>query len=669
MTQSNERPTSAAGLPDLPAETFRSICEHIPNLVSIYDVHANRYLYVNHAVERILGYCKDEWLTHTLRFISELVHPEDRPRTLAFYREVIAKKANDKAKKSIDEPVAGMEYRIRHHDGSWVWLKTDVRVLSYKNGKVETILNESIDVTELKNTESQLRLSKMRYEAFIHNSSEGIWRFELDQPISIHLPVSEQIRRIFAYGHLAEANNAMAQMYGVSSPDDLIGMRLNQLLIEDDPQNIAYLRAFVQAGYRLSETESHEIGKNGHDKYLVNNLVGIVKNGKLWRAWGMQRDITEQRQTAIARSKSDGRLALALEATKLGIWEWDIETNNLMWSSQLKAIYGLRASEEVDYERYMSFIHPEDVDGVKQVIARALKDQKPYKIEHRVVWQDGSTHWVLSHGQAIKIEGKAALMIGSCLTIDDRKAAEELQLHAALLSKERQELLELNAAKDEFIAVASHQLRTPATGVKQYIGMLLEGYYGSITNDQMASLQKAYASNERQIKIINDLLIVASIDAGKVHLDKSMCDLTQLVRDIADEQRSDIQQRGQQLILNAPKKLPARIDKRYIRMVIENLISNASKYSADDKPIVITVKTQGANAIVSVSDKGVGISKADQKKLYQKFSRIYNERSNMVEGTGLGLYWAKKIIELHNGTLQIESKLHHGSTFSMLLPL
>lgn len=232
-----------------------------------------------------------------------------------------------------------------------------------------------------------------------------------------------------------------------------------------------------------------------------------------------------------------------------------------------------------------------------------------------------------------------------------------------------QHLLEVNRAKDEFISLASHQLRTPATGVKQYLGMVLEGFAGKLTLRQTEMLDKAYQSNERQLQIVADLLRVAQVDAGKVQLRRDDVDLAQLIEDVLREQHSSFKSRGQQVKFKAPKaNVSAHVDKYTIRMVLENVIDNASKYSQTGKKIAVTLAETADSYLISVVDEGVGIKRQDQNKLFQKFSRIDNSLSTMVGGSGLGLYWAKKIMDLHEGRIGVESSIGVGTTFTICFP-
>jgi two-component system, chemotaxis family, CheB/CheR fusion protein len=260
------------------------------------------------------------------------------------------------------------------------------------------------------------------------------------------------------------------------------------------------------------------------------------------------------------------------------------------------------------------------------------------------------------------------------LAVEDVTEQKILKLNSDIMTRnlinQRNRLQGLSDAKDEFISLASHQLRTPATIVKQYINLLTGGYVGELPKDQERMLTIANESNERQLEIIEDLLRVAKVDSGKVYLSKSPRDLSKEVESAIETLAVMFEGRGQRVLLNKPdKEMIALIDKKYMLMVLENILDNAGKYSAEDTIVNIKIEQNDGHIVISIKDKGVGIQKKDQDKLFKKFSRIQNSLSESVKGTGLGLYWVKRILDLHGGSIEVVSSKKGGSTFTVKIPV
>ncbi len=243
-----------------------------------------------------------------------------------------------------------------------------------------------------------------------------------------------------------------------------------------------------------------------------------------------------------------------------------------------------------------------------------------------------------------------------------------------LLSNRSRDLAEkeergIQAAKDELLALASHQLRTPATGVKQYVGMLREGFAGDLTEFQMQLLDKAHDSNERQLGTINEMLFVARADAGQLKLDRQEFNIRDLVSDIVEEQKGSIEQKNQTVTLKLPKKeVMIKGDKQYLRMAFENILNNAIKYTKEGGQIHVTLTSSYTDVTFRVADNGVGVPSEYRNMLFKKFSRVPNELTNKVVGSGIGLYLAKQIIDGHKGKITFESKSGTGSTVTIILP-
>jgi PAS domain S-box-containing protein len=302
------------------------------------------------------------------------------------------------------------------------------------------------EVTERQRAEEALRAGEERYRAFIANSSEGIWRFELDEPVPVSLPADEQIERLYQFGYLAECNDAMARMYGYEQADEIVGARLGDLLVRTDPANVEYLRAFIGSGYRLTEVESVERDRDGNPRYFSNSLVGFVADGLLRRAWGTQRDVTQRRLAEMSLRESEDRLFRAQQAARLGTWDWDIVSNRVTWSEGIYSMLGLvPGSFDPSFDRWLEFVLLEDADSTRQAVSEALARGGEFTVEFRVRRADAEVRWLAAVGRVeFGPAGTAARMLGVNIDITERRQTEE----------EARRLAAIIEATTDFVAVA-----------------------------------------------------------------------------------------------------------------------------------------------------------------------------------------------------------------------
>lgn len=349
----------------------------------------------------------------------------------------------------------------------------------------------------------------------------------------------------------------------------------------------------------------------------------------------------------------------------------DPQGNVATWNLGAQKLKGYHA-EEIIGKHFSIFYTDKD--------NRAHKTDKELEICNRYghvedegwrVKKDGTHFWANVIITALR-DDKGELIGYAKITRDlteRKKHEDELARANKRLQGRRAELEALNKAKDEFISLASHQLRTPATGVKQFLGLVLDEYAGPLGEKQKLYIQRAYESNNRQIELVNDLLRVAQVDAGKVILTPAQVNIQELIKDVVEEQKDSFNVRNQTITLElGTKPLSAYLDKRRFRMVLENLIDNASKYTPNGGDITVTVKDGKSNISVKVTDSGVGIPQEALTRLFDKFSRIPNKLSDDVGGSGLGLYWVQKVVQLHKGDIRVTSQLGKGSTFEVIVP-
>lgn len=386
-------------------------------------------------------------------------------------------------------------------------------------------------------------------------------------------------------------------------------------------------------------------------------------------------DVTEQVLARKRVEESEQRLRFMAESMPQMVFTIQPDGTVSYMSPQWERYSGLRLDKlQASKKLRNSIVHPTERNVSEAAWQRAFKAGKQLEYEYRLRRKDGVYRWHISRITPMKDKkGKITMWIGSTTDIDDvKRAAErrhELEIKTAALTEQRSQLMALNQAKDEFISLASHQLRTPATGVKQYLAMLLQGYAGDLTPGQEMFVQTAYESNERQIRIVNDLLQVARIDAGKVQLHRSSTDVVRLVKNVLNEQASKFAERQQTVYFVAKTpQLKASIDADRIRMALDNILDNACKYTEPGKSIRVSVRGTEKTVSLIVKDQGVGMGQADVETIFHKFSRLNNPLSAASEGSGLGLYWADKIVGLHQGTIKVKSVPGEGTTFTITLP-
>lgn len=288
------------------------------------------------------------------------------------------------------------------------------------------------------------------------------------------------------------------------------------------------------------------------------------------------------------------------------------------------------------------------LDAFSRPIIRALTSGQPISENTYYLRKDGSMMPIFLTVSPVVISGKPS---GAIELFRDTTIEKQLDI-----------------AKDEFVSLASHQLRTPASGVEAVLSMVLAGDLGPLNPQQHKYLIKAAQSNNRQLQIIEDILNAAQIDAGKMELNVGEYNLAELLRQVASEHKPVCQRRNQTLKLHLPQRLSIWGDKDKMRMVFDNLVSNASKYTADGQ-IYISANGEGETAVVEIIDTGVGIDQKDMPRLFTKFARFDNPLSTLAGGSGVGLYLVKNIVNLHRGDIIVESKPGEGSTFRVILPV
>jgi PAS domain S-box-containing protein len=284
----------------------------------------------------------------------QFIHPEDRAKVDATFEASLEKGAP-----------STVEYRIVMADGRVKLLEERWKVFHNEQGRPVRLVGTCRDITEHQHAEEALRSSEEQYRLFVSQSSEGIFREELDAPVSINLPEGELVHHILFDSYVGECNDALARMYGLESGTELVGKRLTEMVVPDDPHNIELTREYIRSGFRVLERESHEVDIHGNPKIFLNSMIGTVKDGMLVRTWGIQRDITEKVRLEEARGKAE-------ESLRQNVAQLRQVTEELRLAKEKLAEEKLYLQESIDTELGFGEIIGRS-DAIKEVLEKVAK--------------------------------------------------------------------------------------------------------------------------------------------------------------------------------------------------------------------------------------------------------------------------------------------------------
>ena len=312
--------------------------------------------------------------------------------------------------------------------------------------------------------------------------------------------------------------------------------------------------------------------------------------------------------------------------------------------------------------------------GVGMVARMQLKDQL---IGYIILGEkrNGDAYTTSETFMLSTMADESALAMMNSLRFDEiqkfnARLKHEIATATRQLRSSNKKLMEMDATKDEFVSMASHQLRTPLTSVKGYISMVLEGDAGDITEPQRQLLGEAFSSSERMVHLIGDFLNVSRLQTGKFTVDRREVDLAKVTEQEVESIRQIAASHNVELKLLKTPRLPVLyLDEGKMRQVIMNFVDNAVYYSPENSRITVKLSIEDGEVVLRVKDQGIGVPPDVQSHLFTRFFRAENARKQRPDGTGIGLYLAKKIIDGHNGSIVFESELGKGSTFGFRLPI
>jgi PAS domain S-box-containing protein len=374
-------------------------------------------------------------------------------------------------------------------------------------------------------------------------------------------------------------------------------------------------------------------------------------------------EAADRRKVEQALRTSEGRLTTTVQSTNIGIWDWDLNSNNVYLSPEWKRQLGYD-NHEIDntFQEWESRIHREDHDRSLGAIEAYLSGRTTaLENEHRLRHKDGSYRWILARGTMIKDEDTlSSRIVGIHIDVTDRKAAEEVLRQA----KEAAEAASL--AKSQFLANMSHEIRTPMNGVLGMAELLLRC---SLKDRERHLTESIHRSGSALLAIINDILDFSKIEAGKLHLEAIPFEVRKTIQEAVDLSGPSAEKKQLTLRCHIDQDVPSHLvgDPTRLRQIIVNLVGNAVKFTAHGM-IDITVVSEGQKGelrgvSIAIRDTGIGIAPEVHAHIFDAFSQADGSTTRKYGGTGLGLAIVKQLVTLMSGSIELRSIPGEGSTF------
>jgi len=361
---------------------------------------------------------------------------------------------------------------------------------------------------------------------------------------------------------------------------------------------------------------------------------------------GVVMDITEQYLAAAEIKRAEENLRMAIDAAGLGTFYINAKDRIFISSPKLKEFFGFQPDEEVPYEAAINQIHPDYRQEAADLVEAAFTNGTQFDMEYPIIgFNDGKIRWVRGIGEMQHSEGKD-YFTGVLHEITEKKQDE--------------------IRKSDFIGMVSHELKTPLTSMKGYIQVLLLKMKRREDDFIIGALEKANNQVTKMTNMINGFLNISRLESGKIHIDRQVFDLAQLLKDVEEESIATIL--SHTIIFEPIETTFVNADRDKIGQVIHNLISNAVKYSPAGSSINVSCVNLNGNAKISVKDHGMGIKTDDISKIFDRYYRVEGGHMFSISGFGIGLYLCAEIIHRHQGTICAKSDFGKGSTFMFTLP-
>lgn len=611
-------------------ERYNLVVKATKDLVWDWDLLTGEIYRSGHNLPDVYGHSSNE-LIKTINNWAGYIHPEDKERIktqLEYYIHTPG------------ESDFSLEYRFRREDGSYVYISDKGYIIRNAEGIAIRMIGAAEDITERKKALLALEESEMRYKMFVKQSTEGIWRIELTQPMHINMPIEQMLRHCTRYGYIAECNDVFARTSGFETAEQVIGSPLSRILPESNPHNAAYFISFFNNGFRVQEELSYETDNEGNLLTFVNNMIGVVEGDYLCRAWGTQRNITSQKNAQAQLAASEEKYRYLFNNNPAAIIIWDINTKKILEvNASAIDLYQYPRNEFLKLSMLDLSNDTEDAFCREYIthISRYKKQKTNFDCRHHT--STGAVIMIETRSHEIVYKKKGAILtIVNNITekvqlensLNEERLIRQQQITEAVISgqeKERTELgQELHDNINQILASTKLYIECAMRDEKQRIGLMAES---------KSLIEKAMD----ELRVLSKSLLPPSLgDAG---LQQALVELT------ANFKKQNELTVTLHYHLADENELSKKLKLTIFRIVQEQL-NNVLKH-AHAKNVFIRVTETGEGIELSVTDDGLGFNPA-------------------LKRNGVGLRNISSRAEVNYGKVTLVSKPGEGCSLTVKFP-
>jgi len=557
------------------------------------------------------------------------------------YDPAVSEKMRDSMNRAFAGEIVRYDVPLYAHGDQRLMIDFMIAPVRNEQGEVEYLIPSGVDISARVQSEDENRATAGRLEAIFNTAVDGI--ITIDRK-----------------GTINSANPAAVRIFDYAA-DELLGRNVKMLMPETyHSEHDSYLATLLKTrGPEIIGSGQEVCGRRRDGSTFPLGLAVSETNleGK-HRFVGIFRDISDQKSSEETIRESEVRLAMALKAGGMAAWEWRPDSS--FWTDEMFELLRIPRQNKPDFDLLFKQVHPEDRTGFRVAWQRAVDGQDSYEHEFRIVRPDGHIRWLVGVGHCVEdSNGTVTRIFG----MNWDSTQDHLTTEALRLSERRAH--EASLAKSEFLANMSHEIRTPMTAVLGYADLMLAKVYDQETLEHLRTIRR---NGTFLLEIINDILDLSKIEAGKLEIERKWFAPHKVVRDIVTMMKVRADEKGLKFVVEYDGLIPATIDNdsRRLKQILVNLIGNAIKFT-DSGSIQLNVRylpRKKPKIQFDIVDTGIGMTGQQLERLFQPFSQGDASVTRSFGGTGLGLAISRRLARILGGDVKVSSEPDKGSTFS-----